>query len=84
MAPMNLSPELLAALRSAGLTIEAHRDVSHARMWFTVRVQDGYQVGDLGPYSTDEQALVAGVQLLSNLLAASEANTRAARKARRQ
>jgi hypothetical protein len=81
---MILSAELLAALRSAGLTIEAHRDLSHSQTWFTVRVRDGYQVGDLGPYSTDEQALVAGVQLLSNLLAASEASTRAARKVRRQ
>jgi hypothetical protein len=81
---MSFSPELLAALRSAGLTIEAHRDVSHAQAWFTVRVHDGYLVGDLGPFSTDEQALVAGVHLLSNLLAASEASTRAARKAKRQ
>ncbi len=81
---MSLSPELLAALQRAGLTIEAHRDTSHAQAWFTARVRDGYQVGDLGPYATDEQALVAGVQLLSNLLTTSEANARAARKARRQ
>jgi hypothetical protein len=80
---MSLSPELLTSLRSAGLAIEAHRDVSHTQTWFTVRVRDGYQVGDLGPYNTDEQALVAGVQLLSKLLITSEANARAARKAGR-
>jgi hypothetical protein len=81
---MSFSPELIAALQSAGLTIEQHRDVSHAQAWFTVRVRDGYNVGDHGPYATQEQALVAGVQFLSNLLTASEANARAARKARRQ
>jgi hypothetical protein len=80
---MSLSPEVLALLRNAGLTIEAHRDASHTQTWFTGRVRDGYQVGDLGPYYTDEQVLVAGVQLQSKLLTASEANARAVRKAGR-
>jgi hypothetical protein len=55
---MILSPELLAALREAGLAIEPHSH--YANEW--------YAAGEVGPFHTPEAALVAGVRWLKRTL----------------
>ena len=79
---MSLSPDLLTQLRAAGLFVEQHNSSSRAETWFTVRVRNGYDIGDLGPYHSAEQALVVGVRRLCRLLTTAEAKLHAERKAR--
>jgi hypothetical protein len=59
---VTFSPELLAALRSAGLAIEPHSD--NAGEWNASTMAEGLCGGDVGPYHSPEEALVGAVRWL--------------------
>lgn len=59
--------QLIARLRAAGVAVEPHRD--YADEWYAGTVAGGgLGGGDVGPYTSAEEALVGGVAWLVRLL----------------
>lgn len=70
---MTLSPQLLAALRGAGLGVSQHRYTPQPDEWFAGGVDAaGHSHGDVGPWPSAEEALVGGVAWLVRTLETAE------------
>jgi hypothetical protein len=75
---VSLSPELLAQLGAAGLTVEQHRLEPHPDEWFVRSQGDSPGSTAIGVYETAEAAMVAGVRWLRQRADAAAAGARRA------
>ena len=66
-APPALRGILQALDDSNGLVISQHEHDPQPDEWFAGIAADGLGGGDLGPYETAEEALIAGIQWIYDL-----------------